>query len=393
MRLIQFKILLCVVVWGPAFSASAKDAEAKNGSTKPLVLAFYHPWYGTPWGPTGKWKQWSSFKFPERYHPEKVVDGWKHQIASGDYPLIGAYDTSDPEVVRWHFRLAKAAGIDGFLCSWWNVGREDGYWSEQYKLFETVWLPVAEQENFKIGIIDECAHYIHDYGQLVSRITNCLPRYAKSPAYLRIKGQPVWFVYQVWEDWITPEIANKYVNETEKQIGDVYWIFGKMKATATKTEPGAVLSIAPDWLAVEKIDCFGTYSLFGNWRETREPQLTQLYQGFAENVRKAGKEVQLTILPGHNNTAVEEKPYVAARERGKVLKNFCKAVDETKPEVAVVCSFNEWFEMTEIEPAANWDDPYLYLKILAEWRGKEWKAPSLPPEKSIDPLIIERGRK
>lgn len=389
-RLFSFTFLILVSAFLCVVPIHAEETKSTEDPKKPLLLAFYHPWYGTPWGPTGKWKQWGSFKFKDRYKPEKVIDGWKHDIASGDYPLIGPYDTSDPEIVRWHFRLAKAAGIDGFLCSWWNVGREDGFWSEQYKLFETVWLPVAEQENFKIAVIDECAHYIRNSDKLLWRITNCLPGYAKSPAYLKINGQPAWFVYQVWDDWIDSQIAQKYVTDAEKGVGDVYWMFGKMKATATSKSPGAVLTIYPDWLAIKEIDCFGTYSLFGNWRETREKELVQLYQGFAKNVRGAGKEVQLPILPGHDNTAVEEKPYVAEREKGRLLKSFCKAVDESKPEVAVVCSFNEWFEMTQIEPSANWKEPYLYLKVLAEWRGKKWQTPPLPPESSVDPLIRSR---
>ena len=47
----------------------------------------------------------------------------RRDIASGDYSLIGPYDQSDREVVRWHFCLAKAVGIDGFLCSWWESNR------------------------------------------------------------------------------------------------------------------------------------------------------------------------------------------------------------------------------------------------------------------------------
>jgi hypothetical protein len=301
--------------------------------------------------------------------------------------LIGAYDTADPEVVRWHFRLAKAAGIDGFLCSWWKVENPD--WMEQYKLFETVWLPVAEQEHFKIAVIDEGAHYVPNYDRLLARITSSLPGYAKSPAYLRINGQPVWFVYQVWDDWMTPEIGEKYVTEAEKQVGDVYWIFDKLKATATASAQGAMLTIPPKWLAIDKIDCFGTYSLYGNWRETNAAALEQLYRGFAQNVHGAGKQAQLPIIPGHNNTAVNPEPYIVARQDGKMLEAFCHAVDEAKPEVAVVCSFNEWFEMTEVEPSATWKDPYVYLKTLARWRGKKWVTPPLPPKKSWDPLTRE----
>jgi hypothetical protein len=46
--------------------------------------------------------------------------------------------------------------------------------------------------------------------------------------------------------------------------------------------------------------------------------------------------------------------------------------------------------MTEIEPSPTWDDPYPYLKLLAQWRGKKWEAPPLPQDSSLDPLIRPR---
>jgi hypothetical protein len=55
---------------------------------------------------------------------------------------------------------------------------------------------VAQEEHFKVAVIDENAHYQRGY-QFVSRITTYLPGYAAHPAHFRIKGQPVWFIYQV----------------------------------------------------------------------------------------------------------------------------------------------------------------------------------------------------
>ena len=136
--------------------------------------------------------------------------------------------------------------------------------------------------------------------------------------------------------------------------------------------------VEPDWLKVAKIDCFGTYSYFGHWRETSPDTIKNLYTGFAQQVHQAGKAVQLPFSPGHDNTAVNPEPCVIPRDDGNMLKNFLRAIDEAKPEIAVVCSFNEWYEMTQIEPSANWKDPYLYLKNIAQWRGKKWQTPPLP---------------
>jgi hypothetical protein len=75
---------------------------------------------------------------------------------------------------------------------------------------------------------------------------------------------------------------------------------------------------------------------------------------------------------------VNGAPLVLPRRDGELLKAFLHAIDAAQPEVAVVCSFNEWFEMTEVEPSATWPDPYLYLKLIAQWRGRVWETPPLP---------------
>lgn len=366
---------LCLSGLAAALSGHAFAAENK----KPQVLAFYHPWYGTPTGSAQQWYKWNSFRFPERYHPERVLPSGRREIASMDYPLIGPYDQGDREVVRWHFRLAKAAGIDGFLCSWWKFNPSQSHWDQwQTELFTKVLLPVAQEENFKVGIIDECAHYVGNYDQLLWRITNCLPPLAQHPAYLKINGQPAWFIYQVWDDWLAPTQAQRFVTEAEAAVGAVYWIFDKLKTVATADDVGAKMFVPPDWLKIPQIDCFGTYSYFGHWRDVRAKSIQTLYAGYAENVHAAGKQVALPVSPGHDNTPVSDEPCAIPRDNGRTLKHFLRAVDAAKPEIVLVCSWNEWLETTQIEPSATWDDPDRYLKIIAEWRGRKWQRTPLP---------------
>ena len=69
---------------------------------------------------------------------------------------------------------------------------------------------------------------------------------------------------------------------------------------------------------------------------------------------------------------------VTSRENSATLRDFLHATDAAKPETAIVCSWNEWLETTQVEPSATWDDPYLDLKILAASRGKPWKQPPRP---------------
>ena len=72
------------------------------------VLAFYYPWYGSQEF-SGRWIHW------ENVEPEKKAIG-----SSTHYPVIGAYDSTDPELIDRHMRQMAEVGIDGVIASWWG---------------------------------------------------------------------------------------------------------------------------------------------------------------------------------------------------------------------------------------------------------------------------------
>jgi hypothetical protein len=56
------------------------------------------------------------------FHPEHAIGG-KPEAASHYFPLIGLYDSDDPDTLECHALLMKLAGIDGVLIDWY--GTED----------------------------------------------------------------------------------------------------------------------------------------------------------------------------------------------------------------------------------------------------------------------------
>ena len=91
--------------------------------TNPMkVYMHYMPWFQSKqvsgyWG--YHWKM--NNKNPD------VVENGKHQIASHYYPLIGPYDSKDPDVVEYHLLLMKYAGIDGLLIDWYGSHNVNDY--------------------------------------------------------------------------------------------------------------------------------------------------------------------------------------------------------------------------------------------------------------------------
>jgi len=85
--------------------AEVKKMRFKEPQPRKLVLAFYYPWYGSIYGPSKRWVHWTMVTV------EDIG-------SSTDYPLLGAYNSQDSEVIKSHMMLAKYAGINGFIASW-----------------------------------------------------------------------------------------------------------------------------------------------------------------------------------------------------------------------------------------------------------------------------------
>ena len=82
----------------------------------PRILAHYMPWYeAKPYSPHWGW-HWTMGAFD----PDGKRRG-KPAIASHYRPLIGPYDSGDPDVIEYHALLMKLAGIDGVILDWYGT--------------------------------------------------------------------------------------------------------------------------------------------------------------------------------------------------------------------------------------------------------------------------------
>jgi len=83
---------------------------ARANFAPPLVLVHYMPWFETK-AVSGHWGwHWTMNHF----------DG-DHAIASRYRPIIGAYDSSDPDALECQTLQMKIAGIDGVVIDWYGT--------------------------------------------------------------------------------------------------------------------------------------------------------------------------------------------------------------------------------------------------------------------------------
>lgn len=297
-------------------------------------------------------------------------------MASAAYPLIGPYGSADTEVAEWHVQLAQAAGIDAFLVSWWDDNND---WDEAW---EQGILRAAERRGFKIALLDERAQFHHDFDRYRERLTVALGRFKDSPAYLHIDGKPVVYLYQIpGKDTLTPEKFETLKAHVESVHGPVYWIVDKIEhdhAAASASQEDEVKRIPAEWLQTPGVDSFGFYGTFSNFRAHRYEELAGKFRYMTALAHDAGKRMLLPVHPGHDNSHFRDDYYRMPRRDGQTLKDFLRAAKDARADIVMVTSWNEWPETTIIEPSSSWEDPYQYLKILAEWRGVQFEVPPLP---------------
>jgi hypothetical protein len=203
-------------------------------------------------------------------------------------------------------------------------------------------------------------------------------RVKDNPAYLCMDGKPVVYLYQVpFAPRLTPETYATLTNDVEKEIGPVYWMMDKVG----NAQDGGLI-FPENWLGIPNVQMMGFYGTFSLRRIWKYEELAPHYRRVTQQARAAGKEVFLPVHPGHDNSGFRPDDYfVIPRDDGATLRGYLRAVADAGADVALLTSFNEWPETTIVEPSSSWPDPYLYLKLLAEWKGVGFTAPPLPERK------------
>ena len=370
-----FAVLLLVL---PKASPAA-DAPKPS---RPMLFAAYYVWYHSGDHPRDPWMLWTRPEAEKNPLAQKDRREGEPPLSGAARPLVGLYDSADPAVAEWHVRLAQAAGVDAFLVSWWDTvkGRDQA--------FEKGILAAAEKLKFKVALLDERAQFHNKREDYQAMLARALKKYKDSPAYLRIDGKPVVYLYQVATNpGLTPADFTALKKYVEGEVGPVYWIVDKIAHDHKAQKAGdedRLKCIPAEWLAAPGVESFGFYSTFSNFRAHQYEELAGRYRYMVKLAHDAGKKMLLPVHPGHDNShrRAENDSYVMPRRDGQTLRDFLRAATDAGADYIMVTSWNEWPETTVVEPSSTWADPYLYLKILAEWKGVTFTAPPLPEKKT-----------
>ncbi len=341
MRRVPYWLLLgmAFLVLGANAGIMAVTSRAEqpcDKATAPLVLTFYYPWYGNPekTGGSGRWAHW------------RDVDPVAKKIGSStNYPLLGAYDSHDPNTIRQHSRWSVEANIHGWIVSWWGHGN----FSDQalQRILDTV-CPLI-----KITIYYETVPKPQTPASAAADIVRLLRKYGDHPRWLRTGGKPVVFVY------------GRAIGE----IGVKGW--QEVIAFVEKEYPGGAF-FQGDRFSAEAAQVFHglhTYNTAGRLRDKSPEEIRtwcrDSYPKWVKLARDAGKLVALTVIPGYDDTKIRSPGLVVDRFAGESYSIQWEEAIAARPDWILITSFNEWHEGSEIEPSL--EHGHKYLELTRHW--------------------------
>ncbi len=407
-------LIIFVVLAGKSFAADpmAKYANIpipkKLGAIPsikcPLYVMEYHIWYRSPFGTNspGGFVHWPDSEVVET---ETAGLDWVRRMNSIGYPLPGIYNATDPGIIRWQLQTASNAGIDGLFIQLFS-DRFEGTKLGGTSTFQ-IMLNTASETGVKLGVNDEINFRMGWNAQkpdvFAKRAGDFIKKFASHPAYLRIKGMPV-YSFQYWggsrfkgkevEKLSRVEYLGHIMRGAEKIAGEpIFWIIYTAfdpKIYAMPEPKGFVITANSNFIK-------GATKLVPVTRELNWQSLKQRISPLRVAKKKSpDKFIGLWGYSGFDNTTkYVNHPRVAgfSRREGRSLVELLRMYVKEKPDFILLSSWNDWQENTALEPGMAYDgyngDPYLYCRILAAAKGKKFIPATLPAKEAIDPLMLQ----
>jgi Glycosyl hydrolase family 99 len=243
-----------------------------------------------------------------------------------------AYNSDDVGIIGKHVQEAQAAGIDGFVMSWYGNGdRTDTNLGHL--------LDIAQKSSFRATIHFETPKF-WGVDDVVAQLKAFYANRINHPAIVRYQGKPVIFFWR----------ASMYDN-------------GTWNAIRSQVDPdhNAVWIADGDQFGIlngEAWDGISPYAIA--WSGNPAGQLPS----WAAKARAVAPDKLWIppVSPGCNDSAARATTCAQDRSGGAYYQATWDGAIASNPQWAVIVStFNEWMESTQIEPSVQYGDQYLQI--------------------------------
>ncbi|HEX2025011.1 MAG TPA: hypothetical protein VHH92_01315 [Actinomycetota bacterium] len=324
----------------PVASVAAGGPVPGTEPLPPQALAFYYPWYEP--------SDWSGGK---PIAPSNAIDT--------------PYWSGDPAVIDRHITQARAAGLDGFVVSWW--GREAPWDANTKALVER--LPPG----FTFALyVETFSPHFGTVTDLIEELDYALDTYAASDRYFRIDGRPVLYAFST-HNVLTPVEAPGKTPGYEEIWERVRAALATLGHHPLLIGEGRPFSVS-DFDVFDGMHVYGTQDPAQTSRLDREMALTA--RAWAAVHGGSRRIWAASVVPGYDDRHIPgRKPDYFPRDDGRLYEEQWTAAIDSHSDQALVVSFNEWMETTNIEPNLEWGTRYLDLTAMLTDRFRQSRAP------------------
>jgi len=265
-----------------------------------------------------------------------------------DHPPF-LYDSRDRDLIKYHIQQAESAEIDSLVVSWWGIG------SKEDKALRVL-LDVASQmpSRVRMSVQLELAGIEHlDEATVVSQLAYVLEQYGNDPAFLRVGGRPVLFLYN----------AMPFSSDMQQ------WQRIVSSPRISRFQPLLIV----DQISEEVLTVFDGYYLYGPLALWFTEKVWDRYLNGSFIAQREAKTFVATVAPGYDDRAVRYPSWndLVPRNNGQTYDAIWRMALEFDPDWIFINSWNEWHEGMEIEPSLEYGDRYL---MMTRDYAREFKA-------------------
>jgi hypothetical protein len=310
------------------------------------VLAVLYTWHGTPGGPAGRWRHWNhavlempSGRILGFHDPDRPAPPWRRDLGSTHRPAGGPYDSADPVTLRRQAADARRAGLDGFAVSWWGREREDP------RLLRALFRAAADHGLIVAPYYETGELWTRGAAGVAADLAALADRHGAEPAWLRVGGAPVVFLY------------------ASHRLRPRAWDAVRARLAAGNRRLYLVADVPrPEWLAARadwlaRFDALHVYTPVVFLAGGRD--LGASYRELAALARRARRPFVPAVAPGFDDRRIRRPGTVIDRAGGATYDLTWRAALATDPAWVLVSSWNEWHEGSEIEPSVEHGARYL----------------------------------
>jgi len=409
---------------------------------KPVVHAMYYSYFKADFA-AGDFFQWNGYRSWEgRVHNPNVhlgPEAWRYDLSLGSgapgsgihYPFLGRYDNfSDDEVVLWQFRCMKKAGINAVCASNLAHGADPDFPARLLGIARDVGIGLYVLDENGAGELGSAPNQqaLDDaVDDLVAKCNATLVGHGADEAYFKIDTRPVYSL----PFWIPAfgEPGAEQVQIMQNALarfktgvtvaGREPWLYSSNVYVANfsgslsydvNPPPGPTVHMSQAWAdtGFESFTCWDPLGIQEQYNRqdvdegVRDNNLSQAFATYVSNQQAFGATPIVPIQPGFDRRNNEgpgagglpptDPKFTTPHDPAYWRVQVRRGIDSGTPHLWIA-QWDEWHEDQTLEPAWGFrdesgrEDPFTFLRILAEELGRTFFEPSLPPESSVDPAI------